>query len=447
LPTASETIADPHNWLFDIAACCSLPVLALVLVALAMILMRNFASLRQQLHATASELPSSESAVDSSNATDADLHQHKLVQALWMGAGAGWLLTAALQWLLQEAVDLEAAAWGLVITGTAFVLMRRGREPSEAMVRGAGLAAVVTMLVCLLATGSWQASGISLPLVAWLAVSGSGGNRGSESVAALETGASQSDRNISWQPVAMIALLIGFIFQTWRPVNSSWTFEQQALAAMQRGDMEAARHNATGSQAADPINPMPYRLVAQTLVYQAQVEPAERLEASSERADTALEQLLECDPVSNLNWNFAAESMMTLAAAAQRPHDDPGSTAFEAEASRTPAALTPLARRLLERAVHYQQSAVERYPSSVALHAQLGVILALLERTAESQQEVERAFALSEATPHLDRKMKKQQIWLPAALAVFPPSAIERPSPESGWTAAEPLCRLLRNKQ
>lgn len=449
LETASETIADPHNWLFDIAACCSLLVLALVLISLAIVLVRNYSLLREQSRGETSQLPSNASNASSNEplSLEQESHRQSVAKALWIGAGAGWVLTAALQWILHEAIDLEAASLGLIVSLIAWALMRRAPAPSEVVLRGAGLAAAATMLVCLLATGSWQASGIALPLVAWLAISSFGRNTDDET-AELSTDTAQRaiDWRSAWQPAVMAVLLAGFIFQTWRPVNSSWAHEQQAYAASARGDLNSALQSARQSREADPINPMPYRLVVQMLVYRADMEPPERLEALCDQVESELAALLECDPVPHLQWNFAAESAMTLAAAAESHAPSAGLDPGSPEGSAWIRVVSPLARRMLERAAEYQQGAIERYPSSVAHHAQLAVILTLLERQADARVEIDTAFALSEATPHLDRKLKKQRIWLPAALTRFPPPAIERPVPGSSWVWAEPLCQFLRSK-
>lgn len=444
LETASETIADPHNWLFDIAACCSLPVLSLVLISLVMMVTRNFALLRQHLQPTAAAEERDAPHLHNLDNDELSHHQPALVKALWIGAAMGWLLTATMQWILQEAIDIEAAALGLVVSLAALGVMRRAAGPSEAAVRGAALAAAMTMLLCLLASGSWQASGIALPLVAWLAVS----SFGSDAPPLLDGSRRSSiEARFHWQAAATGLLLIGFLFQTWRPVNSSWTHQQQAWVALQRGDMEAAQQSAKESRAADPINPDTYRLVVQTLVFQAESVSPERLDTVCDQAEQAIAAMLACDPVSNVHWKFAAESAMTLAATAQSR--SPAAASLEA-AAVAPGGIatnwTPLARRMLERAAEYGAGATERYPSSAALHAQLGVILALLDKHAEAHAEFDRAFALSDATPHLDRKLKRQQIWLPAPLAPFPSETIQRPARGSNWVAAEPLCRFLRTK-
>ncbi|MGN6547992.1 MAG: O-antigen ligase family protein, partial [Aureliella sp.] len=382
LQTASETIADPHNWLFDIAACCSLLVLALVLISLAIVLLRNYSLLREQSRGEALQLPDALNASSNESLSlEQEAHRQSVAQALWIGAGAGWVLTAALQWILHESIDLEAAGLGLIVSLVVWALMRRAPAPSEAVLRGAGLAAATTMLVCLLATGSWQASGIALPLVAWLAISSFGRNTNDETAEpSTDTAQRAIDWRSAWQPAVMVLLLAGFIFQTWRPVNSSWTHEQQVYAASARGDLDSALQSARQSREADPINPMPYRLVVQMLVYRIDMQPPERLEALCDQVESELAALLECDPVPDLPWNYAAESAMTLAAAAESHAPSADLVPESPEGYARIAVVSPLARRMLERAAEYQQGAVERYPSSVAHHAQLGVILTLLDR-------------------------------------------------------------------
>ncbi|MGN6134826.1 MAG: hypothetical protein ACTHOU_10015, partial [Aureliella sp.] len=86
--------------------------------------------------------------------------------------------------------------------------------------------------------------------------------------------------------------------------------------------------------------------------------------------------------------------------------------------------------------------------SHVGLHAQRAVVLALLDRDDEARRELDAALSLSENTPHLDRKLGMQRVWLPPGLSSgrFPDSAIVRPSPGAMSVAAEPICDFLRNR-
>ena len=459
LPAASEIVADPHNWLFDIAATCSVPVLVLVAFALAMLLLRSWTSLTQQWFS--SNQPSSVQAQLSQgedmrlsgkaqrsnrkSPNGALTEDDRLVRALLIGAAAGWMLTAALQWMMHEAIDLEAASLAVLTALVCISFFNRGAQLNDATVRGAALAAAATMLMCLLATGSWQASGLALPLAAWLGICSPPLTRPKPQ----QTKTSNDTKQRFVMRGLAICLLVAFLFQTWRPVNVSWAQMQAALAARNQGDYSTAEQAARRSIEADPIDPMPRRLLVQVEAMQAERgfgEPTRELEFVVERAQAAIDSFLKCDPVPAENWAFAAETLIALAAAQEESAAASPSVhqSHAEDAASAQVQLKPNAVELLKRADEYLQAAVERYPSSVALHAQRAVVLRLIGALDASRQARETAFALSDASPHADRKLDMQLVWLPPALTKFPEPAVVRPSPGSTRAKAEPLLEFLR---
>lgn len=455
--TASEIIADPHNWLFDIAATCSLPVLALVVVGVAAALVRSWSMLpfcrsparEDEVIATASDL----------------LKERSLVRAIWIGAIVGWLVTAILQVALQEMLDLEASIYGVIVGGVVIAMLHSGPQPSPAVLRSAALAAFLTMLVCLLASGSWQASGIALPLAAWLAICCPGANSrrtdNSPMVGRTIAGSHIASRPIvgtsipvdprrasNLTGVIMVGVLAAFLLQTWRPVNTSWSLEQNAIDAYSRHDFVIAQERARASIAADPLSPQPRRLLVEILTAQAEQQSAVPLEESIVNIQSALDGLLDCDPSSDRAWVFAAETLMTLAATNETTRNALGPhTTFSRGGHAVQLGLAPLSPEttaLLVRADEYCREAIERHPSSISLHAQRAIVLTLMKHAEAAQNELSSAFALSDATPHLDRKLAMQRIWLPPALANFPQQAVVRPVANSAWAMAEPLCNYLR---
>ena len=376
------------------------------------------------------------------------------------------MLTALLQWLLHEAIDLEASSLGLSLSVVAILLMRMGTPPSDAAWRGMALASFTTMILCLLASGSWQASGLALPMAAWLGICvARTGERSLSPSLATSTSASPTASTTAlaarWAPgseqaqrmanaarIVAVALLIGFLLQTWRPVNLSWTQYQSTLSALDRGDLAAARAAAMASVAADPLDPARRRLLNQVLATEAAAaQSSEQFESARERVEDAIDGLLACDPSAAGNWAVSAETLIGLAAVAEQLFGAPAA-APRSSPTESVDALQPASHRLLERADAYLLAALERYPSNVGWHAQRAVLLSLLQKNADSRRELDSAFALSEATPHLDRKLAMQQIWLPPPLATdrFPASAIVRPSTSSMWVRAEPLCDFLRKQ-
>lgn len=441
LPGASEVVADPHNWMLDIAATCSAPVLVLVLVGLAVALMQSWHGLQSQLRTDAPAEP----AANSSGDREALALESKLARWLGWGAALGWLLTAGLAWVLRASIDLEGSTLGLVVGLALMAAMRSARPAPDALWQGMGLAAVATMLLCLLASGSWQASGLAIPLATWLGIAGGAaslegrtGQAGAGSAAAEKPGIGPARGTMATRAIASL-LLLGFLVQAWRPVNSSWTESQAALAALSNGELSAARQAALASIAADPIDPAPRRLLLEIVTLEAVQQPAENWEQASESVREAIDQLLACDPAAYGNWTVSGEALLTLAAAAEMKFaSDRGS----------PGGWPPEVLSLVEQAEAKFAGASERYPSHVGLHAQRAVVLALLDRDDEARRELDAALSLSENTPHLDRKLGMQRVWLPPGLSSgrFPDSAIVRPSPGAMSVAAEPICDFLRNR-
>lgn len=438
VPTASETIADPHNWLFDIAATCSLPVLAIVLLGLGAIIGRSLSLLRRG-DAWRSDTNKTEplEVVAWLQATS----QQQIVRALWVGAAVGWFFTALLQLVLQEMIDIEASTYGLIVASVAIAIMQRTTQPSALVVQGAALAAATVMLVCLLTSGSWQASGLALPLASWFAIA-------CPARALWPTNVKSTGGRDMLAALVLVGLLAAFLLQTWRPVHMSWTLEQNALAALELDDAQSAAVSARASIAADPLSAAPRRLLVHILAAQAEQQSIAQLKASSQQVEVALTELLASDSSTYLNWTLGAETMLTLAASAQASD----AAALPSRISGAPDVaadtkwLSPLAKLLLGRADYYCRGAIDRYPSSVAHRAQHAVILALLDDYDAAQDELTSAFTLSTRTPHLDRKLQMQQVWLPESLALFPEQAIVRPTARSAWVKAEPLCEHLRKK-
>lgn len=477
LETASEIVADPHNWLFDIAATCSLPALVLTLIALVTLLSHSWASnqLARRLSDEEGRTSKRPHADTRGKHTRAEAPDRQMVMALVAGAALGWLFTAAMQWFVNASIDVEASTLGLIIGLILIAFMRRSAEPSESQIGSAALAGAITMLVCLLASGSWQASGLAMPLAVWLGICAAGAKgrtkptlmapqpQGKQlQTSRLPTTQLQTTRlqttgaTLAARAVAL-GLLFAFVLQSWRPVNMSWTKQQSALAAISAGVLDAARGAALASVAADSIDPAPRRLLVQVLALEAERQTSQQFETATERVAVAIERLLECDPSSSQNWSFAGEVTITLAARAEllagdrvnvfaeATHDPAAIDATIESGTVNVAAMGEVGENLLTQAEQLFSDAIERYPSNVALHVQRAVILALLDKPAEARRAAQDAFKLSEATPHLDRKLGMLQVWLPPPLAAahFPQSATVRLG-SSMWVQAEPLCALLR---
>lgn len=154
--------------------------------------------------------------------------------------------------------------------------------------------------------------------------------------------------------------------------------------------------------------------------------------SSAMQVDAAIDDLLLADPISNLNHGYAGECNLTLAASC---------------VSWNPQVALDRVKRARE---HYGE-ALRRYPTNTALRAQVAVVEAWLDLKGGGQlsqsakQQLGEAFRLSDVTPHSNRKLAAQQIFLPGQLAEpFSGAAIVRANPNSPWAQAEPVCEFLR---
>lgn len=411
IPEASEVIADPHNWMFDIAACCSLPVFLLATAGLVWMVWLSLERIGQQVHS----IEVDDGTLSAGPHAPGDALDKQLAKGLAIGAAAGWVFTVGTLLLVKEAIDLDATILGLIIAAAIVVPASAHWKPKEAPLRGAALAASAAMVVCLLASGSWQASGIALPLSAWLAIS----------CASRREFQSASPVKNPWPARAIaLGLSFAFLFQTWRPVNNSWVKEQQAQYAALHGNWNEGIEALHQSIAMDSIDPLRYRLLIQFMIERESRAIGDDFESTLKQVQSAIDQLLRCDGTSYLNWNLSGDNMISLAALA---HERQRKSGHEA----------------LQLALTYYMGAVQRYPSSSQIHAQLALVHWLLEHRREAVEEARIAISLSDETPHADRKLAMQQIWLPSELTRLPELLVVRPTSKSSWVQAEPICQFI----
>lgn len=143
-------------------------------------------------------------------------------RALWIGAGVGVVLTASVQWLVQEMLDIEATFISVLACGLVLWSLQSMRSSLETM-RAVALAAVSAMLISLLISGSWQASGIALPLATWLAICSPATNDNWDHRSRFAVSADRLTKDSKLGLLIMLTALVAFWWQTWRPVNTSST--------------------------------------------------------------------------------------------------------------------------------------------------------------------------------------------------------------------------------
>ncbi len=195
LPAASELIADPHNWLFDLAANCSPLFLVVTIVALVWFLGAAWTNLH--------EAKVDEPLVETTGA----FHSH----AFWIGAVVSFVLTSLAQLLFGQLIDFDATILGFIAVLAAWYGLR-GWPLTLRAIRCAALLAVITMLVCLLASGCWQSSGLAIPLAVCLALA-CPSRHGHTGPAWHKPYAKTTLASVA----ATVVVLMVFMFQTWQP--------------------------------------------------------------------------------------------------------------------------------------------------------------------------------------------------------------------------------------
>lgn len=386
LPTASETIADPHNWILDLASCCSLPLAVVIFVGVLSVLIRKPVGMVLKDGVTSSH------------------------QQIAFGAAGGSLLVILGLYIFGQEAGLLAAMLIMVIVSMIalpkiFPLLSELASRSNLVFK----AMAIAMLLCLLISGSWQASGLICPLLILLALSR---DADPEPSALDDSPWLASVALLTW-----LAFVAGFILTSWKPVLSSQaevartfsSFGQQLEAIERAGRL-------------DPLNAEWDRYRAKLLVEQA-VRPSERdrFQANAERALVALENWTAREPMSFLTWQFAGDRCLELAS-------------FETknDASRI---------KILELAAQYYDQAVQARPNSVQLHLQLAYSLALLGKFDRSAQELEKAQILSDLSPHVDQKTPAQLLWTPTG-----PTELSPPNGVRPYSKAELVVDWIRKQ-
>ncbi len=393
LESASETIADPHNWFLDIAISLSLPIACLVTW---WITTKFLTGMR----------PTKKEAEKSPTSTESHLASAFLAGAC-IGGTACFALVSLLNGLDKEAVFVSWITACLLGLGGIYPAVHQMVAKQSTVL----LAACVTMAVCLLATGSWQATGIVIPFLCWIASSESTRlDRQPKSATSI------------WTAGFLVLMLVVFLIQHWSPTVKSWTLIQQASTSNNAAAQLELLQQASN---ADSLDVLPLRYRADILNAAAVNASPVQFAASAERANRARLELLAKDSVGFLNWQIAGDGALTLASAAKSKGQDE--------------------QKWLAAAEEYYTQASSRYPSNARLQLQTGLVAGLISHTQKSHQRLAEALRLSEQTPHDDKKLETQLFFLPIGLA---PAALadQFPSESTKTLHAEPIVQWLRSK-
>jgi|LakMenE18May11ns_1017448.scaffolds.fasta_scaffold9953956_2 O-antigen ligase len=398
LPTASETIADPHNWVLDLAVTCSVPLALLMIGGLFRLL-------------TIKPLPCP--GRDHSDGKTADRDKRN---ACWLAVGAvfGAVVVLAGVGILERPVGSLAFAVVLACLLAAWTWPLARHQASEVW-WGHKLAAIA-MLLCLLVSGSWQAPGLVVGLLCYL-VSGAGWQ--SETAGGIAQQSMSSKRSVALLvPVCFTLLLIGFIWQSWNPVLRS-SAEVHGVFSNPASQRDAARRAAQIDPWDAGWNRYQIELSVQAAVVARNAADFERWQ---EQINQSIQRWTERESVSFLTWQRAGEHYLELAAKA----NDWG------------LAVQPL----LHSAGKCYENATYAYPTSVQLRIQLAYCLLRLGDLKAARHQIGIAEQLDQGTLHIDRKIGSQLIWMPE-----PPNGWSAATNrEQYWRPAEPAVAWIRSQ-
>lgn len=387
LDTASETIADPHNWILDLCSCCSLPIALVVVLGVCKTLLTKPLSF----------LPNAEPSY------------HRVFS---FGAIFGGLLVMLGLYVFGQEADLIAA---IIVTAAAATGIMYWVGPIlSASIMWSNLtfkAVPLAMLLCLLVSGSWQAAGLLVPILVCLAVS----NTTQAQVDKIESGSPWLTRAAL---ITSLVVFVGFVFSSWLPIVNS-----QAEAARASADIEEQLASVERARSSDPSNSEWDRFWAKLLVDKAlATSSATQFERDAAAAVDSLASWVAREPMSFLTWQFAGDCCLELAGAAQKK-----SLATE---------------RLIEQAANYYDRAVQTRPNSAKLRIQLAYCLVLHQEIQRALPELEKAERISLNTPHVDQKIESELIWIPIHPVELSPQNSAKP-----YCRAELVVDWIRSQQ
>ncbi len=432
---ASETIADPHNFLLETLATAGWPAL-LFLVGLIFWLAKpfltNFADVLVGEN-SAADPQANASSLGSSTAASAS---HAVFLGAIVGALAIWVGSGALGPPPDVVPYMFAIPFVVVLLLFDFILSKQNCSRSENyFTRAIGFGpALIAMGVNLLASGGWMTPGIGNTiaiLVAGLWISSdqvsnrsrSGGKSSSPSVNHSGVRTWQAASGFGLTLVAWL-LLVAFYVTAWLPKQRTQEIE---TAIVKQGSGEAI---VKAFQEADPWKPLGYRMLADLQLAQVERELMANGSSSAPSVDRFREtsqKYLASDRASSETWSQIGHWELSISLGRKES---------------------------LNQVLEYYREASRRAPGDVGLLTQVALAAWLAEDMKTAQEYVEKAAKIDTNVTHPDRKLSRAMLYWPAN--VGPPStrvapliwqsARESTDLARGWVRAEPVYRLLRSQ-
>jgi O-antigen ligase len=364
LPEASEEVADPHNFLIEIAATAGLPAACVFLAMLAMWMeglgIRDW-GLDSGSLAAASTRRGTEERDQGSGIRGQKSNPQSLIPNpsffIFLGGVAGFLVSLLLGLLAAAPPGYAPVLIGMPAAAVALVLLRGWVREGEmpGWLPGVGVAA---MLIALLTSG-----GIGIPSVAgslWLLLAlGLEGRRHR----VLPGG-------VAWAALAAMLLLAFACYRTayWPVLNC-----QAEMRWAERQPSRMAEH-LEAAAAADPLTAEPWRQLAGLAFGRwRQTQSAEDWFQFTRARD----KMLSLDPRSSLAWLAAGDWASQSGAAAEH----------------------------VQYAVRAYRRAAALYPNSALIRAKLAESLWKAGERVDFRTEAEWALRLDGITPHEDKNL------------------------------------------
>lgn len=386
LPEASETVADPHNFLLEIWATAGTPAM---IAFLAIGLCFAFRLCCGASTTTTDGMPDEQDDIG-------------CVRAVYWGALAGvpfgFVAGLVVNYLPDTALFVVGLPVAVAVTVGWHSWVLRGRLPIAVLV-----ASSCALLINLLAAGGISFAGVTLTLWLMLAIAL---NQSEE----FRFSQALSGRSAATMAAVVVLLAGVFWYSTFAPTLNVSTSLALAGDLQRQGNLQEADQELLRAAAADSYSAAPWQALAEL-----------RLAMWLDRGDASREA------------DFLIAARETLARhrrsrAAHQTYGDWHLRAYRATGQE----------RFLDEAIEGYRRAVELYPNYNLGHAQLAWALQVAGRTAESRTEAEEALRLDELNPHREQKLAEQVVF-------DVPPASDSQTAKSPDVDAEQLMRSLRS--
>jgi len=389
LPMASETIADPHNFIFEVWAAAGTPAMLCLAMAIG--------SWIWIVARKTEEDPDSQSATPSIASS-----------AILVGGLAGFLLAPLMRMIMHQTM-LE---FDLIFVGILPIMVVLGlvalRQSEDLLTQYSLPIAAAAMLINLLAAGGISFPGVAISLLL---------------VAALAMPSRQTARNVSpsmkLAPLLVsVGLMASVTFLGIRPViakNSEMSLAQIYMNQQRYAD---SLQHAKAANNADTWSKQPSAFLANLYFFSWVNTNPEQTKARDSYYACFEEHIAEAIRRSGRSFPL---------------HSAAGNWYLEIyRRSGKQAAL--------DQAIHHYQMACEYFPARSMHHAQLAWTFHLAENRKESLASAKEALRLDALNPHFERQLDQLKIY------DAPPESVvaEQPPPPAEEFSAQQVMQLLR---